>query len=45
MYATDYLVDPKEDLIFLIYTNCQPWDNDNFHERFRVLVYQGLTGE
>ena len=45
MYATDYLIDPKEDLIFLLYTNVQPFYAYNATmEKFRVLVYQALTG-
>jgi CubicO group peptidase (beta-lactamase class C family) len=43
MYATDYLIDPKEDLIMLIYTNAHPFPNPNVHERFRTLVYQALV--
>ena len=43
MYATDYLIDPQEDLIMLIYTNAHPFPNPNIHERFRTLVYQALV--
>ena len=46
MYATDFLIDPKEDLIFLIYTNVQPfYAYGETMEKFRILVYQALTGE
>jgi CubicO group peptidase (beta-lactamase class C family) len=46
MYATDYLIDPKEDLIFLVYTNVQPfYIYSETMEKFRVLVYQSLIGE
>jgi CubicO group peptidase (beta-lactamase class C family) len=42
MYATDYKIDPKENLIFLIYTNANPFPNPDINKRFRVLVYQAL---
>jgi CubicO group peptidase (beta-lactamase class C family) len=42
MYSTDYKIDPKEDLIFLIYTNAYPFPNPDINKRFRALVYQAL---
>ncbi len=46
MYATDYLIDPREDLIFLIYSNVQPFYAYNeTMEKYRILVYQALTGK
>ncbi len=45
MYNTDYIIDPKEDLIFLIYTNVHPYANPSINQRFRVLVYQALQSK
>ncbi|TAF80453.1 MAG: class A beta-lactamase-related serine hydrolase [Sphingobacteriales bacterium] len=42
MYSTDYKIDPKENLIFLIYTNANPFPNPDINKRFRGLVYQAL---
>ncbi len=42
MYNTDYIIDPKEELIMLIYTNVHPFANQNINQRFRILVYQAL---
>jgi CubicO group peptidase (beta-lactamase class C family) len=42
MYYTDYLIDPSENLIMLIYTNVQPYRGPNVHELFQNLVYQAL---
>jgi CubicO group peptidase (beta-lactamase class C family) len=42
MYYTDYLIDPNENLIMLIYTNVQPYRGPNVHELFQNLVYQAL---
>jgi CubicO group peptidase (beta-lactamase class C family) len=42
MYYTDYLIDPREDMILLFYTNVQPYRGKNFHELFHNLVYQSL---
>lgn len=41
-YSTDYTIDPKEDLILLIYTNVLPFANPGINQRFRVMVYQAL---
>lgn len=43
MYYTDYLIDPKEDLIFLFYTNVFPYAGPDLHQYFRVMVYQALA--
>lgn len=42
MYSTDYYIDPKEDLIMLIYTNAQPFAHIGFDSIFKTLVYQAL---
>jgi CubicO group peptidase (beta-lactamase class C family) len=42
MYYTDYMIDPKEDLIFVIYTNIQPYSGPNIHELVYNLIYQAL---
>jgi CubicO group peptidase (beta-lactamase class C family) len=43
MYSTDYMIDPKEDLILLFFTNVYPnVFNDEVAHRFRILVYQAL---
>jgi len=43
MYSTEYIIDPKEDLILLIYTNVDPYANsDDFIRRFETAVYQAL---
>lgn len=42
MYNTDYIIDPVEGLIFLFYSNVQPYRGPNIHERFHNLVYQAL---
>jgi CubicO group peptidase (beta-lactamase class C family) len=43
MYATEYCIDPKEDLIFLYYTNIFPNNGPNTYGKFRVLLYQALN--
>jgi CubicO group peptidase (beta-lactamase class C family) len=45
MYATDYLIDPKEDMIVLIYTNTQPYSGPDFSTLFNNLVYQALENQ
>lgn len=45
MYSTDYIIDPKEDLVMLIYTNVYPFANPDINDRFRVMVYQALMAE
>lgn len=42
MYCTDYIIDPKEDLILLIYTNAWPFANAEINTKFRALIYQAL---
>ena len=44
MYATNYLIDPKEDMFMLIYTNAEPFFN-NVNGRFFNLVYQALLAK
>ncbi|MBN2165523.1 MAG: beta-lactamase family protein [Marinilabiliaceae bacterium] len=43
MYYTDYLIDPSEKLIFLFYTNIQPYRGINIHQTYHNLVYQSLN--
>jgi len=44
MYSTDYLIDPKEDIILLLFTNVYPFYDhvDVMYYSFRNLVYQAL---
>ena len=42
MYYTDYLIDPTENMILLIYTNIEPYRGPSIHERFHNVVYQSL---
>lgn len=44
MYCTDYVIDPAEDMIYLFYTNIQPFALfGEVTEKVRVLVYQALV--
>jgi CubicO group peptidase (beta-lactamase class C family) len=44
MYCTDYVIDPRENMICLFYTNVQPFaQHAEILEKFRVLVYQALA--
>jgi len=46
MYYTDYLIDPKEDLIMLMYSNVEPFVYpEEIKRKFRILVYQALISE
>jgi CubicO group peptidase (beta-lactamase class C family) len=42
MYNTDYMMDPTEDLIIIIYNNAEPFANPDINRRFRNMVYQAL---
>ena len=43
MFGTDYIIDPKEDLILLFYINLQPNNSGtDFKVLFHNLVYQAL---
>ncbi|MBC8112313.1 MAG: beta-lactamase family protein [Verrucomicrobia bacterium] len=43
MYCSEYTIDPKEELILLIFTNVQPYAHyEDFVRKFRILVYQAL---
>ncbi len=42
VYATDYIIDPSEDLICLIYTNCFPNAFKEITYYYRTLLYQAL---
>lgn len=42
-YCSEYTIDPKEDLILLIYTNAMPYAYyGELVRKFRILVYQAL---
>lgn len=43
MYCSEFTVDPKEELILLIFTNVQPYAYyGDFVKKFRIAVYQAL---
>jgi len=42
IYSTDYLIDPKEDMVCLVYTNCLPTVFWQFTRLYRPLIYQAL---
>ncbi|WP_420146766.1 serine hydrolase domain-containing protein [Spirosoma sp.] len=43
MYCSEFTIDPKEDLILLIFTNVQPYAYySDFVKKFRIAVYQAL---
>ncbi len=43
MYCSEYTIDPKENLIMLIFTNIYPYAHyDDLTRKFRILVYQAL---
>jgi CubicO group peptidase (beta-lactamase class C family) len=42
MYYSDYMIDPKEDLVFIFYTNVQPYAGLNIHELVYNFIYQAL---
>ncbi|AQG78191.1 serine hydrolase domain-containing protein [Spirosoma montaniterrae] len=43
MYCSEFTIDPKEDLILLVFTNVQPYAHYNdFVRKFRTAVYQAL---
>jgi CubicO group peptidase (beta-lactamase class C family) len=41
-YGTQYVIDPKENLVILFYTNVRNWKNPNVSDRFMIAVYQAL---
>ena len=42
-YCSEYTIDPKEDLIMLVYTNIHPYAHyADFVRKFRVAVYQSM---
>jgi CubicO group peptidase (beta-lactamase class C family) len=44
MYCSEYTIDPREDLILLVFTNVHPYAYyGDFVHRFRTLVYQALN--
>lgn len=43
MYCSEFTIDPKEDLIMLVFTNVQPYSYyTDFVRKFRTAVYQAL---
>ena len=43
MYCSEFTIDPKEDLILLVFTNVQPYAHySDFVRKFRTAVYQAL---
>ncbi|GAB3917912.1 serine hydrolase domain-containing protein [Larkinella terrae] len=43
MYCSEYTIDPKENLVLLIFTNVQPYAHSTeFRRKFKVAVYQAL---
>lgn len=43
MYCSEFTIDPKEELILLIFTNVQPYAYySDFVKKFRIAVYQAL---
>ena len=43
MYCSEFTIDPKEELILLIFTNVQPYAYyGDFVKKFRIAVYQAL---
>ncbi|MFN4145261.1 MAG: serine hydrolase domain-containing protein [Runella sp.] len=44
MYCSEYTIDPKEELIMLVFTNVQPYAHySEFVRKFRILTYQALN--
>ena len=41
-YGTQYIIDPKENMVILFYTNARRWTNPGVADRFMVSVYQAL---
>jgi len=44
-FSTSYWMDPKEDLIGLLFTQMYPARYGEIHQKFQVLTYQALVGE
>ena len=43
IYCSEFTIDPKEDLILLVFTNVSPYAHYNdFVRKFRTAVYQAL---
>ena len=41
-YGTQYIIDPKENMVLLFYTNARRWSNPGVADRFMISVYQAL---
>ena len=41
-YGTQYIIDPKENMVILFYTNVRRWANPSVADRFMISVYQAL---
>jgi CubicO group peptidase (beta-lactamase class C family) len=42
-YGTQYLIDTKENMIILFYTNARNWNNPALSDRHQISVYQALN--
>ncbi len=43
-YCSEYMIDPKEDMILLVFTNVHPYAHyGDFVRKFRIAVYQALN--
>ncbi len=46
MYCSEYTIDPKNDLVMMVYTNVYPFAHySEFVRKYRVLVYGALVGD
>jgi len=46
MFGTEYIIDPKEDMVLMFYCNVMPFEQKTeILDKFRNLVYQALTEE
>ncbi len=41
-YGTQYIIDTKENMVLLFYTNARNWNNPSVSDRFMISVYQAL---
>jgi CubicO group peptidase (beta-lactamase class C family) len=41
-YGTKYLIDPKENIVLLFFTNVREWKNPDVQNRFMISVYQAI---
>lgn len=46
MYCSEYTIDPKEDMIILVFTNATPYAHySEVVRKFRIMAYQALIGD